>query len=846
MALHVTEGAGSPVGSVIPTHISQHYTDTLTKSTFISTGLNNTDWKEIGEGSKMTDLEVKTAYENNLDTNVFDDVAQLKLSELIVGEADSVDEWQPSTNYVEAQVVWESLEFYKAVGPHTSGLTFAGDSAHWTWMSTPLDPSKVAKTGDTMTGQLVMSNTSIDIGASPDNTDTTRGTFWSGAHRIFHSFTWGDNGVVTPDGENLFIGDNCGNTTLGETATQTYHASQNIGIGTTALTSLTTGYKNFGFGSDTLKNVTSGYENIGIGDEALTGTTTGKTNIAIGRKVMEFNVDGSFNIGIGGQSLFNNLTASTNVGIGIQSLYNNTASGNNIAIGYKSGFSTTGASNISIGRDAASNNTSGANNITIGTSQPVINPTSDYQLNIGGLIRGNMTSGSEEVVLPLTKVTALEIGGIVSEPFTTADKAEIDANIAIKEDSLEPTGFIRDEVITMGILELSPDGNLIHRIDQNGVHSTTLSTHPNYDPTLVAGEFYGGTIASAREVAFTPISGQVIEVYIGGTKNTLTTQQTVTLADSSGIRFVYMNSSAVLSASQTFDYKYFRSQPIVSLIYGNPTTQDLVSFADERHGITMDGFTHQYLHLTEGARYYNGMDIAGLVGGGTTHGAVGEGNLYDEDILQLCPSQTDLPFLYMEGQTWNLKPDSDLLGYTVTGDTYVSYNQNITGTYQLTEITSNGYCTIMYIVATNDSVYPYIKLVGQHEYTSANNARDAIFDELNEITTIGLPSPEFVMVGAIIIDRSGTLQLLTDGSTYLDLRNIKTGGTGGTSQTIVDHRNTTNRDAVDQHPISAITNLQTELDGKAPVGDIILTSPDLTEYRLLVDNSGVLSTELVV
>ena len=48
------------------------------------------------------------------------------------------------------------------------------------------------------------------------------------------------------------------------------------------------------------------------------------------------------------------------------------------------------------------------------------------------------------------------------------------------------------------------------------------------------------------------------------------------------------------------------------------------------------------------------------------------------------------------------------------------------------------------------------------------------------------------------------------------------GGSGGTS----DHTKLVNRDAADQHPMSAITGLESALDGKQPAGDY-LTQDDL-------------------
>ena len=124
----------------------------------------------------------------------------------------------------------------------------------------------------------------------------------------------------------------------------------------------------------------------------------------------------------------------------------------------------------------------------------------------------------------------------------------------------------------------------------------------------------------------------------------------------------------------------------------------------------------------------------------------------------------------------------------------------------------NSPATITFIVATNNAVYPYVKIIAQNAYETVSDAQDAIDTELSNLVLVGLPSPEFVFVGAIIIDKSGELQLLNDDSLYLDLREKKLSGTGGSSGTVTDHRNLSNRDAVDQHPIASITDLQYALD----------------------------------
>ena len=400
----------------------------------------------------------------------------------------------------------------------------------------------------------------------------------------------------------------------------------------------------------------------------------------------------------------------------------------------------------------------------------------------------------------------------------------------INTDSNEPSGFVRDTPDVMGIIELSPDGTLIHRIDQNGTYSQNST-----------GVFYDGSTALARQVRVSPVTGQDLVVYVNGVRH-LMASQVVDFAAVSGLKYVYYSLAGVLTGSTVFSYDYFDGTPIVAIAYGNATTGDLVLLGDERHGITMDGFTHRYLHTTEGARYGGGMNIAALAAGVTVHGAIGAGSIYDEDIFNELPTQTNLPFWHIEGTAWNIISDTNLLGYINGVDTYISFNEDVAGVYQLTEITGSNEATIMYIVATNSAQFPYIKIIGQHKYDKVSDAQNAIGTELAELNTDLLPTPEFVFVGAIIINRSGELQLLDDGSTFLDLRTVKIPAQGGLSDAIVDHRTVTFREEPGAHPASAIS-FDPTISGIDP---LIITAQAAIDKALVSGGVGDVSTYFLI
>ncbi|MGH8710127.1 MAG: beta strand repeat-containing protein [Burkholderiales bacterium] len=138
-----------------------------------------------------------------------------------------------------------------------------------------------------------------------ENTTNTNqfGAINKGGIKFLHNFNYGNNGTVTTDGKNLFLGENAGNYTMGSTATIITEASGNVGIGSTALDSLTTGSNNFAAGLNAGTAITSGARNVLIGPATIaesTGqVTTGSNNISIGNDVAVASTTASNQLNIG-------------------------------------------------------------------------------------------------------------------------------------------------------------------------------------------------------------------------------------------------------------------------------------------------------------------------------------------------------------------------------------------------------------------------------------------------------------------------------------------------------------------------------------------------------------------
>jgi len=161
---------------------------------------------------------------------------------------------------------------------------------------------------------------------------------------------------VLVKGQNLFIGYQAGNETMGKTATTTTQASRNVGIGYKSLFNNTLGYYNTALGVASLHSNTTGYSNTAMGYHSLYSNTTGYSNTAMGY-----------------QSLCSNTTGYSNAAIGSASLINKILGSNNTALGFRSGRYIADGSNLTdinnsvfIGYDTRPPANGGTNEIVIG------------------------------------------------------------------------------------------------------------------------------------------------------------------------------------------------------------------------------------------------------------------------------------------------------------------------------------------------------------------------------------------------------------------------------------------------------------------------------------------------
>jgi hypothetical protein len=288
-----------------------------------------------------------------------------------------------------------------------------------------------------------------------------------------------------------------------------------------------------------------------------------------------------------------------------------------------------------------------------------------------------------------------------------------------------------------------------------------------------------------RTFTIAPV-GASFEFYVKGVKFVKSSAETLQIPNLSGNHFIYYNASGVLNSTQVADASLFQDNALLAIVYWNTENNTHSYFAEERHGLQMDGATHSYLHTVLGAQYLSGLALQNFVidGNGSlpTHAqfTADEGTIRDEDLVLTIPAQTQIPVLYRQGTLWRKKQAdaypmiySGTAGYTGANGR-LAYNQLVAGSWQLTEVNNNDF-VLVHVFATNDKETPVIAIQGISEYGNITAARLAASTEITSLS--GLPFAEFVALGSVVVQSSNSFTNTPkasirsiNGGSYVDFR----------------------------------------------------------------------------
>ncbi len=225
------------------------------------------------------------------------------------------------------------------------------------------------------------------------NSGNNYGVIYKDGYRFIHDFNYGNNGIVTTEGYNIFIGINSGNFTMGSSVTTPSHASYNTALGFVTLVNNDTGGSNTAIGSYALSNNSSGFTNTAVGVWSLYGNINGSYNTAIGDESGYYIYDG----------VNSNTTSDYCTFLGGRTKVKADGDQNSIVIGYNAvglGTNTVVLGNSSI------TTTRLQGNVGIGTDNPNTNLTV-----VGGADISGTTSGS----------TVFNVYGTSGELFSVTD-----------------------------------------------------------------------------------------------------------------------------------------------------------------------------------------------------------------------------------------------------------------------------------------------------------------------------------------------------------------------------------------------------------------------------------------
>lgn len=332
----------------------------------------------------------------------------------------------------------------------------------------------------------------------------------------------------------------------------------------------------------------------------------------------------------------------------------------------------------------------------------------------------------------------------------TTSTGDVTVSNPIAEDQSEPTGFIK-----------TPD--------------------TGFDSSV--------TITDNRTFSIAPVSSS-FSFYVNGQKFTKTSTESITFPDTEGIHAFYYNSSGTLSTTLTpLDYTIFLDNALIAICRWDADNNEVIYFGEERHGMVMDGRTHQYLHEVEGARFIGGHALSDInadeSGALDSHAtlSVESGTIADEDLFlsaAATASATQTWYTFYKEGTTGVWRRTALTNFPVVHNgtlSRITYN-DFNGTSWVQADPGNNNFVLAHIWRTNSVTTPYIAIQGQDVYGNIAAARTGATDELNSLVTSGLPVVEFFPLGTLIFQTSSAygnsvdarIRTTDTGDDYVDWR----------------------------------------------------------------------------
>lgn len=307
-------------------------------------------------------------------------------------------------------------------------------------------------------------------------------------------------------------------------------------------------------------------------------------------------------------------------------------------------------------------------------------------------------------------------------------------------------------------------------------------------------------------------------VYKYGTRYPITAPISYTIPDVSGSYFIKLDHTTMTFV--TGSPNILGGDILVAYIMWNASSQQLVLFADERHSTQRDLQWHTSHHLEVGTTWRSGGAVSYTLNdeANTSIGIATPLSIADEDIVisisntpsaefgQTLSPAAVMPVLFLNGTAYDVMYPVGIQWPYQTGGR-LQYNSIVGGVGSVVEVPDNSYVNY-WIIAFLDFNEPVKVLMGQNVYTTTEHA------DAESFANYGLPMPEKAALYRVTLH---THDVHTNTGKCIVTKVVKstTDLTGvATATAATSHDALINRDDPDQHPISAITGLQTALDSK--------------------------------
>ena len=425
---------------------------------------------------------------------------------------------------------------------------------------------------------------------------------------------------------------------------------------------------------------------------------------------------------------------------------------------------------------------------------------------------GTVTTNAQPNITSVGTLSSLGVTGNISSGNLTVTSNISAGNITVGAD---PTTNL--QVATKQYVDSTANATVLN--STTAVANITADMIGVVDPAATTLSFDDAT----RTLTVTPTSGSW-DFYYHGVKKTVSSTLTLVIANTTGARFIYADPNT-LQLVEGASTPTFTQNVYVAYIYWDAVNGKGLIVGSEKHTSARDTTWHSYAHNNAGTIWRTGGAL-GYTLNNDANVALSVGTplvIQDEDLVHTIinsatPSanyeqqltNASLEVLYLIG-TGTYTSTTASTSPWIAGTSLASYNFLNAGTWTLADAAEGSYLTY-WMVCTNDVRRPVKLVLGRTTFTSIDDAYAESF------TDYGLSFAEQVFMYQIVVKTSSAYTGNAAKIQIAGVRKIlaKIAPTSSSTSALA-HNNLTGRETADSHPIGAITNLQTTLDGKQAV-----------------------------